>query len=143
MKRKLISSTSSETVASAESVKKAFAWKDLAEALWCKKVPIEFVTDSGPLMDQLESGQAKAEPAMNGLLAYVRQELRRLRSRVYWCRTSDMRADRQTKLMLERCNGNVPSTAKVVKKEKAGARVKKIDFAKRSSMCMRVSRRCG
>eukprot|EP00820_Chromera_velia_P015476 Cvel_25358.t1-p1 / transcript=Cvel_25358.t1 / gene=Cvel_25358 / organism=Chromera_velia_CCMP2878 / gene_product=hypothetical protein / transcript_product=hypothetical protein / location=Cvel_scaffold2861:17134-19767(+) / protein_length=435 / sequence_SO=supercontig / SO=protein_coding / is_pseudo=false len=53
------------------------------------------------------------------------------------CRISDMRADRQTKLMLERCNGDVPSTVRVEKKEKAGARVKKIDFAKRSSMCMR------
>uniref|UniRef100_A0A0G4GNJ6 Uncharacterized protein n=1 Tax=Chromera velia CCMP2878 TaxID=1169474 RepID=A0A0G4GNJ6_9ALVE len=56
---------------------------------------------------------------------------------MYWCRTSDMRVDRQTKLMLERCNGDVPSTMRVEKKEKAGARVKKIDFAKRSSMCMR------
>jgi len=49
--KKLISSTSSELCALSDVVKKAFAWKKLAERLWRKKVPVEFMTDSGPLME--------------------------------------------------------------------------------------------
>uniref|UniRef100_A0A0G4IE68 Reverse transcriptase Ty1/copia-type domain-containing protein n=1 Tax=Chromera velia CCMP2878 TaxID=1169474 RepID=A0A0G4IE68_9ALVE len=135
VKRKLNSSTSSELVAGNEAVKKAFAWKRMAEALWQRKIEIEFVTDSGPLMEQLESGQTKSEPALEGLLKYVRQELRALRARVFWCQTDKMKADRQTKLKLERVKGDAPVSPETKKEsKKEGARRQKIDFSKRAVM---------
>jgi len=59
-------------------------------------VPVEFVTDFGPLIEQLETGYAQAEPRLDGLLKYVRQELRTLHAKVFWVSTDKMRADRQT-----------------------------------------------
>uniref|UniRef100_A0A0K6S8Y6 Integrase catalytic domain-containing protein n=1 Tax=Chromera velia CCMP2878 TaxID=1169474 RepID=A0A0K6S8Y6_9ALVE len=96
-----------------------------AEPVYGKECIFAFVENSSVVVVLIEKG--------NGW-----KPLRVHPSLVSLVRTSDMRADRQTKLMLERYNGDVPSTARVEKKEKAGARVKKIDFTKRSSMCMRL-----
>uniref|UniRef100_A0A0G4IAG5 Reverse transcriptase Ty1/copia-type domain-containing protein n=1 Tax=Chromera velia CCMP2878 TaxID=1169474 RepID=A0A0G4IAG5_9ALVE len=69
IKRKLISSTSAELCALVDGVKQSFQWKRLAEALWMKPLEVEVYTDSAPLMEQLESGQSRREPHMDGLLA--------------------------------------------------------------------------
>uniref|UniRef100_A0A0G4I103 RNase H type-1 domain-containing protein n=1 Tax=Chromera velia CCMP2878 TaxID=1169474 RepID=A0A0G4I103_9ALVE len=84
IKRKLISSTSAELCALIDGVKQSFQWKQLAEALWMKPLEVEVYTDSAPLMEQLESGQSRREPHMDGLLAYARQELRALKAKVLW-----------------------------------------------------------
>uniref|UniRef100_A0A0G4I233 Uncharacterized protein n=1 Tax=Chromera velia CCMP2878 TaxID=1169474 RepID=A0A0G4I233_9ALVE len=127
IKRKLISSTSAELCALVDGVKQSFQWKRLAEALWMKPLEVEVYTDSALLMEQLESGQSRREPRMDGLLVYARQELRALKAKVLWVQTDRQRADRHTKYKIERDRGSQAS--KFVQKQMKGDK-KVLDFAK-------------
>jgi len=112
-------------------VKKVYAWKSFVEALWQKKVPIEFVTDSAPLMEQLKTGKVRSEPRLQGMLRFVRQKLRAMRTKTLWCPIDVMRADRQIKLKLSKDRGTqyVPRDRSTA--VKSGVRRKVIDFAKK------------
>uniref|UniRef100_A0A0G4H0Q0 RNase H type-1 domain-containing protein n=1 Tax=Chromera velia CCMP2878 TaxID=1169474 RepID=A0A0G4H0Q0_9ALVE len=92
-----------------------------------KPLEVEVYTDSAPLMKQLESGQSRWEPRMDGLLAYVRQELRALKAKVLWVQIDRQRADRHMKYKMERDRGS--QAPKFVQKQIKGDR-KVLDFAK-------------
>eukprot|EP00919_Chromeraceae_sp_WS-2016_P032637 GHVR01077031.1.p1 GENE.GHVR01077031.1~~GHVR01077031.1.p1 ORF type:complete len:741 (+),score=128.02 GHVR01077031.1:275-2497(+) len=100
IKRKLASTTSAELYALQEAVKRSYALKRLVEKLWKSDCPIEFLIDSNPLKQQLISGIAKSEPRSQGMLDYVREQIKDLKAIVVWVPTHVMLADRQTKLKL-------------------------------------------
>uniref|UniRef100_A0A0G4GJA5 Uncharacterized protein n=1 Tax=Chromera velia CCMP2878 TaxID=1169474 RepID=A0A0G4GJA5_9ALVE len=110
-----------------DGVKQSFQWKRLAEALWMKPLEVEVYIDSAPLIEQLESGQSRREPRMDGLLAYACQELRALKAKVLWVQTDRQRADRHTKYKMERDRGS--QAPKFVQKQMKGDR-KILDFVK-------------
>jgi len=128
IKKKLISSTSAKLCALVDGVKQSFQWKRLAEALWMKPLEVEIYTDSAPLMEQLESGYSKREPRMDGLLKYVQQELRALKTRVLWVSTNWQRADRHTKYKLEKEKGS--QAPQVEAKKEVHVKRGMVDFAK-------------
>ena len=98
-KRKLASTTSAELMALLEGVKAAPAYARLVQVLWGKKPKVVFVTDNQPMLGWLRTGWVQTDPAFQGVLDLVRGRIEELCAEVLWVRTSEQRADRQTKFI--------------------------------------------
>jgi hypothetical protein len=100
VKRKVASTTSAELIAFVDAVKAVPEYEQLIERLWGARPAITHYIDSEPLLAQLVSGRARAEPRLQGMLDYAREQREGLGSRVVRVGTHDMRADRFTKVRI-------------------------------------------
>ena len=80
-----------------DAVKKTYAYTDLVQKLWGVKPKVELKIDSRPLLQQLASLRAKAEPRYQGELEYLVEMINDLQAEYEWVPTTEMKADRQTK----------------------------------------------
>eukprot|EP00919_Chromeraceae_sp_WS-2016_P022012 GHVR01052338.1.p1 GENE.GHVR01052338.1~~GHVR01052338.1.p1 ORF type:complete len:580 (+),score=79.51 GHVR01052338.1:189-1928(+) len=98
-KRKVASSTGAELIALSRALK---AGHKLGKLIVCLfgEIKIEVKIDSEPLYHQLSSGKSTAEPRLQGLLEYDKQEIAELGATVEVVRTDLELADSLTKIKL-------------------------------------------
>jgi hypothetical protein len=98
--RKLASTTSAELMALQEGVKLAPAYSNYIKELWMKAPRVIFITDNQPLLGWLRTGWIQTDPALQGVLDFVRSRIHDMKAEVLWVPTKHQRADRHTKLIV-------------------------------------------
>ena len=101
-KRKLCSTTAAELMALVAAVKKAPEYIRLVQSLWGVQPNIIFLTDSQGALGWLRKRKAEKDPAMQGYVELVCERIEEMKAEVLWVDTKVQRADRQTKLIVEK-----------------------------------------
>eukprot|EP00919_Chromeraceae_sp_WS-2016_P019203 GHVR01045727.1.p1 GENE.GHVR01045727.1~~GHVR01045727.1.p1 ORF type:complete len:615 (-),score=58.73 GHVR01045727.1:1173-3017(-) len=100
LKLKVGSTTSAELHAHMKVVKLMPKYIELFKKLTGKNPKVEYIVDSRPLINQLQTGKAFSEPALQGVLDYVIQERARQGASVHWIESRKITADKYTKFKL-------------------------------------------